>query len=66
MKRMISTIALLSVSLSAPVFGQTEDKSMSFFITSVGMGNGADLGGLEGADAHCQKLASEVGAGNRT
>lgn len=39
---------------------------MSFFITSAGPGNGADLGGLEGADSHCQKLASAAGAGNRT
>ncbi len=39
---------------------------MGFFITSVGPGNGADLGGLAGADAHCQKLASAVGAGART
>jgi hypothetical protein len=39
---------------------------MSFFITSVGSGDGANLGGLAGADAHCQKLAAAVGAGNRT
>jgi hypothetical protein len=39
---------------------------LGFFATSVGLGNGADLGGLEGADAHCQNLAEEVGAGNRT
>ena len=39
---------------------------MSFFVTSAGPGNGADLGGLEGADNHCQKLAASVGAGNRT
>ena len=39
---------------------------MSFFVTSVGLGNGGDLGGLEGADAHCQMLAEEAGAGNRT
>jgi hypothetical protein len=38
----------------------------SFFVTSVGSGNGADLGGLAGADAHCQSLASAVGAGNKT
>jgi len=41
------------------------DEPMGFFITSVGMGNGADLGGLEGADNHCQTLAAEVGAGDR-
>ena len=39
---------------------------MSFFVTSSGAGKGADLGGLAGADAHCQKLASAVGAGGRT
>ena len=39
---------------------------MGFFITSVTLGKGGDLGGLAGADAHCQKLAEAVGAGNRT
>jgi hypothetical protein len=39
---------------------------MSFFLTSVGSGDGANLGGLAGADAHCQKLAEAVGAGNMT
>ena len=39
---------------------------MTFFITSAGPGHGADLGGLAGADAHCQKLAEAVGAGNHT
>ncbi len=43
-----------------------EDPGMSFFITSAGPGNGADLGGLDGADRHCQTLAEAVGAGNRT
>ena len=41
-------------------------KDMTFFITSVGTGKGADLGGLEGADQHCQSLAKAAGAGNRT
>lgn len=39
---------------------------MSFFITSVGSGNGADLGGLAGADQHCSKLAAAAGAGGKT
>lgn len=39
---------------------------MSFFVTSVGSGNGANLGGLAGADKHCQALATAAGAGNRT
>jgi hypothetical protein len=42
------------------------DSGMSFFITSVGAGQGADLGGLEGADRHCQQLAQSAGAGDRT
>jgi hypothetical protein len=39
---------------------------MSFFVTSVGLGKGGDLGGLEGADRHCQGLAQAVGAGSKT
>jgi hypothetical protein len=39
---------------------------MTFFVTSVGPGKSGDLGGLEGADRHCQSLASAVGAGNHT
>jgi hypothetical protein len=41
------------------------EKEMGFFVTSVGSGKGGDLGGLEGADAHCQSLAAAVGAGKR-
>jgi hypothetical protein len=40
--------------------------SMSFFVTSAGAGNGANYGGLAGADAHCQKLAAAAGAGGKT
>ena len=47
------------------VLAQQAHPQMSFFITSVGSGDGANLGGLAGADAHCQKLASAVGAGNK-
>jgi len=39
---------------------------MGFFVTSVGSGKGADLGGLTGADAHCQRLASAAGGGSKT
>lgn len=39
---------------------------MSFFVTSAGPGDGGNLGGLQGADAHCQKLAAAAGAGNKT
>ena len=47
------------------VGAQQANPQMSFFITSVGTGNGANLGGLAGADAHCQNLAKAVGAGNK-
>ena len=39
---------------------------MSFFVTSVGLGDGGNLGGLAGADAHCQALATAAGAGDKT
>ncbi len=43
-----------------------KSNEMSFFITSAGPGNGANLGGLDGADAHCRKLAESVNAGGKT
>ncbi|MBX6368341.1 MAG: hypothetical protein IRZ04_10170 [Rhodospirillales bacterium] len=43
-----------------------QQSGMSFFVTSAGPGRGADLGGLEGADRHCQTLAEAAGAGGRT
>jgi hypothetical protein len=45
---------------------QAPAQPMSFFVTSVGLGDGANLGGLGGADKHCQTLAQAAGAGNRT
>jgi hypothetical protein len=54
---------LISLVFAASVHAQQKD--MSFFITSAGPGKGADLGGLKGADAHCQALAKAAGAGNR-
>ena len=44
----------------------TPDTTMSFFITSVGTGDGANLGGLDGADAHCQALAEAAGSTGQT
>lgn len=49
-----------------PGAGQQQRQPMGFFITSVGPGDGGNLGGLAGADAHCQKLAAAAAAGNRT
>jgi hypothetical protein len=43
-----------------------QQANMSFFVTSVGAGKGADLGGLAGADRHCQSLAQAAGAGGKT
>ncbi|MEJ2502806.1 MAG: lectin, partial [Gemmatimonadota bacterium] len=48
----------------APALGQADDAPMTFFITSTGPGDGADLGGLDGADVHCRMLAEAVGAGD--
>jgi hypothetical protein len=56
--------ALLALSLGAS--SQAQQGGVSFFVTSVGVGKGGDLGGLAGADAHCQRLAQAAGAGNRT
>lgn len=58
--------ALVTTSISAqPAAGQPQ-QPLGFFITSIGSGKGGDLGGLAGADKHCQQLAAAVGAGNRT
>lgn len=54
----------LALVLAAPAFAQQAD--MSFFVTSTPIGKGADLGGLEGADRHCQQLAQASGAGAKT
>ena len=63
------TLLLLTAALGCSRTQNTMDDSgsdMTFFLTSEGPGNGADLGGLEGADAHCQALAEAVGAGDHT
>jgi hypothetical protein len=66
------TIAVLAgaylVSTQAPAApaAQQPPQPMSFFVTSVGSGNGANLGGLAGADRHCQTLAQAAGAGGKT
>lgn len=60
----LALTAMLSFAFSA--YAQDASSKMTFFITSVGEGHGADLGGLAGADRHCQDLAKAVGAGNRT
>ena len=55
-------ILILSAALCAGVLtASAQDNTMSFFVTSVGSGKGANLGGLEGADAHCKSLAEAAG-----
>jgi hypothetical protein len=70
MKRLFGRVAALALATSVFVplgltAQQAPQQPMSFFVTSVGMGDGANLGGLEGADGHCQTLAEAVGAGDR-
>jgi hypothetical protein len=60
---MVASAALLALSLGG---AQAQNANMSFFVTSAGSGKGADLGGLAGADQHCQQLAAAAGAGGKT
>jgi hypothetical protein len=60
--RIGTAAALLAVGLTAV---QANQANMSFFITSVGKGDGANLGGLDGADAHCASLAKAAGANKK-
>ena len=57
---LVAAVALMGVGMTAGV--QAQQAAMTFFITSVGKGNGADLGGLAGADAHCAALARAAGS----
>jgi hypothetical protein len=61
---LFASAALLCLSAVDGV--QAQQTAMTFFVTSVGPGKGGDLGGLAGADAHCQRLAAAVGAGDKT
>ncbi|MEZ5789117.1 MAG: lectin [Xanthobacteraceae bacterium] len=60
----IAAVGALVLTLGAGALAQ--QSAMTFFVTSAGPGKGADLGGLEGADRHCQALAEAVGAGGKT
>ena len=63
------TAIVLTATLVSCGFGlsaSAQQADMTFFITSAGSGKGGDLGGLAGADAHCQALAQAAGAGNKT
>ena len=62
--RLFGIALLAAVAMAAPAATQSSD--LSFFITSAGPGDGANLGGLDGADRHCQMLAQGAGAGSKT
>jgi hypothetical protein len=70
--RLSSLLVALALSVGVGVSylhaqqAQQPPMPMGFFVTSVGSGNGGNLGGLAGADKHCQQLAAAAGAGNRT
>ena len=62
----MGALALSGNSIAAQQQDDGEPPELGFFVTSVGIGDGGNLGGLEGADAQCQALAGAPGAGNRT
>ncbi len=64
----LSAVVMAAVPTYAqqPAAAQAPRQPMGFFVTSKGLGDGANLGGLAGADKHCQALAATAGAGNRT
>jgi hypothetical protein len=57
------SVAVFALAVFVGGGAQAQTSDMSFFVTSVGLGDGADLGGLAGADKHCQTLAQAAGAG---
>jgi hypothetical protein len=62
---LLGTVAFVGLGFMAPAQAQqstAQQSTMSFFVSSVGKGNGADLGGLAGADSHCQALAKAAGS----
>jgi hypothetical protein len=62
----LTLMACAAATVLGPAGAVQAQNAMSFFITSAGPGKGADLGGLEGADRHCQTLAQAAGAGGKT
>ncbi|TAK49689.1 MAG: lectin [Xanthobacteraceae bacterium] len=60
---MLGIVAAMGMGLTG---ASAQQATMTFFVTSVGPGKGADLGGLDGADRHCQTLATAAGASGKT
>ena len=65
-QKTLSCLCLVTVAALAFAGSPAQAQSASFFLTSAGPGKGADLGGIEGADKHCQSLAQAAGAGSKT
>ena len=63
---LLASVQVFAQAPAAPAAPPKPPPPMSFFVTSVGNGDGANLGGLAGADAHCQALAAAVGRGGST
>ncbi|MDO9237276.1 MAG: lectin [Aquabacterium sp.] len=63
---LLASVAHAQTAPAATPSAEAVKPPFSFFVTSVGLGKGADLGGLAGADAHCQKLATATGGGAKT
>ena len=61
-----ATMVLGACALAFGGVVQAQSSAMTFFVTSTGSGKGADFGGIEGADRHCQALATAAGAGGKT
>ena len=59
----LAAISFIAASFVAAQPAQAQSADISFFVTSTGIGNGGNLGGLAGADNHCQTLAQAAGAG---
>ena len=61
----LAAVTAATLAIAAPAIAQ-DATTMTFFVTSVGVGDGANLGGLDGADAHCAKLAEAAGSIGKT
>lgn len=66
MKRIILPAASIMMFLATVSVSSAQESEMSFFVTSAGPGDGANLGGLQGADAHCTELAEAAGVTGKT
>jgi hypothetical protein len=66
MKRATYVVVAALIAGGTMMSAMAQQTGMTFFVTSVNPGKGADFGGLAGADAYCQKLAADAGAGAKT